>query len=142
MIMMRTLDEVGKPLDHENAWELEDEIIETLDCVRIAQVYQRAYGILVPVSAKHREVYDLPKEAVGILLWSDGNFNDANSGLNILTAEEVEKVTAVSTQAAIDAVVNHYRANPSDDQHPAYQLYRLETRADRHEDEPPDANAD
>ena len=144
MIMMRTLDEVGKPLDHEIVafQELEDEVLQTLDHVRIAQVCQRAYGILMPVNDKHREIYDLPKEAAGVLWWSDGDFDDASSGLNILTADEVEKVTTVSTQAAIDAIVDHYNANPGDDQHPAYQLYRLETGADRDEEDPPNANAD
>ena len=84
----------------------------------------------MPVTDKHRKLYELPGEAAGILWWTDGDPDDSSSGINILTADETEKVTAVSTQAAIDAVVDHYHASPTDDQHPAYQLYRLETGAD------------
>ena len=131
-LMIRTLEEFGEPLNHEvvNFPELEDEVIQALDHVRIAQVRQRAYGIVMPVNNKHREVYDLPKEAAAVLWWTDGDFEDASNGINILTTDEVEKVTAISTQAVIDAIVRHYDANPGDDHHPAYRLYRLETGAD------------
>ena len=142
-LMMRTLEGFGKPLNQNvvNFPELEDEVIQTLYHVRIAQVRQRAYGIVMPVNDKHREVYDLPKEAAAVLWWTDGDFDDASNGINILTADEVEKVTAISTQAVIDNIVSYYDAHPGDDHHPAYQLYRHETGADREEANPPDATA-
>ena len=143
MITMTRLQDVGKPINHETVTfeELEDEILQTMDYVQIAQVRHRAYGILMLVNDKHRQLYELPDEAAAVLWWTDGDPDDSSSGINILTADETEKVTAVSTQAAIDAIVKHYNGTPGDDNHPAYQLYQLETGADSNEDDPPNTTA-
>ena len=128
MITMTQLQDVGQPLNSETAApELEDEVLQTLDHVQIAQVRQRAYGIMMAVTPRHRKLYDLPEEAAGVLWWTDGDPDDSSSGLNVVTSDEMARLEAVSTQAAIDTVVDHYNKNPGDDQHPAYRLYHLET---------------
>ena len=98
----------------------------------IAELASSTWGHVRKLGHEDRAQYGLPPEAAALLSWIDGTEENAPSDVQTLTAAEADRITAESTGAIVDDILDYYRkAGGGDDGHPAYRLHVLNRRRRR-----------
>ena len=133
MVNVRGLRELGRSLPFENnerPWEtrayerLHDELRESADGIKIAEVRQRPYGILVIATDELRRQHPIIGDAHAVLWYTDNDMHDADSGIRLIDEPMATKLRTECTSALINDVVEHYKTHSVDDGNPAYGLFR------------------
>ena len=124
------IEEIGTVVDHDNP--VRSELYDAASgqgALTIAEPGQAMWGYLQMVDDSERKRYHLPDTIAALLAWTDGSEDDCESGVQLLTTAEAERIAGECTGAIIDRILDRYRRRGGgDDGHPAHALYMLYKR--------------
>ena len=129
---MRTIDgieEIGRSLRHGSGaneqYELLEEAAQCGTSRPISELGWPTWGYLRRLNADERRQLGVDAQTEAILSWTDGDENDAATGIQLLTSAEADELEAEFTGPIVERIIEHYRKHPEDDGHAAYALWRM-----------------
>ena len=124
------IEDIGTVVDHDNP--VRPELYEAASgrgALTIAEPGQAVWGYLKMLDDVERKRYHLPDKIAALVAWTDGAEDDCESGVQLLTGAEAERIAGECTGAIIDRILDTYRrCGGGDDGHPAHALYMLDKR--------------
>ena len=81
------------------------------------------YGTLVRLTPEEQKRFNLKPEQTAAVCWTETRDDEPGCNVMVLTHDEAELLLESYESIIVQRVIEHYRANPADDGHPAYALY-------------------
>ena len=82
------------------------------------------YGTLVRLTPEEQKRFQLKPGQTAAVCWTETRDKEPGCSVLILTDKEAELLLESYESIIVRRVIEHYRANPADDGHPAYGLYK------------------
>ena len=123
--------DIGTAIEYDHDVERYESLIDHVDGhedkTTIAWFAAGGAGSLLRMTPEEAESWRLPAGTAGVIEWTDGDEDDAETSLRAVTADQVERITRDNECVAVDRIITHYAEHGEDD-HPACELYRIHKR--------------
>ena len=81
------------------------------------------YGTLVKLTPEEQKRFQLEPGQTAAVCWTETHDEEPGCNVRVLTDDEAQLLLESYESIIVRGVIEHYRANPADDGHPAYALY-------------------